>query len=30
MSGVGLLERTESGAMLAPWDVIDAHLSLVA
>lgn len=27
---VGLLERRESGALQAPWDVIDAHLSLVA
>jgi len=27
---VGLLERTESGTLRAPWDVIDAHLSLVA
>lgn len=27
---VGLLVRTESGALDAPWDVIDAHLSLVA
>ena len=27
---VGLLELTESGALQAPWDVIDAHLSLVA
>jgi predicted transcriptional regulator len=27
---VGLLERTESGTLQAPWDVIDAHLSLVA
>lgn len=26
----GLLERTEEGTLLAPWDVIDAHLSLVA
>jgi len=26
----GLLDRTESGALQAPWDVIDAHLSLVA
>ncbi len=26
----GLLERTESGTLQAPWDVIDAHLSLVA
>lgn len=27
---VGLLELTESGVLQAPWDVIDAHLSLVA
>ena len=27
---VGLLERTESGTLQVPWDVIDAHLSLVA
>jgi len=26
----GLLERTESGTLQAPWDIIDAHLSLVA
>lgn len=26
----GLLERTEEGTLHAPWDVIDAHLSLVA
>ena len=26
----GLLERTESGTLRAPWDIIDAHLSLVA
>ncbi len=26
----GLLERTEEGTLRAPWDVIDAHLSLVA
>ena len=26
----GLLERTPTGALQAPWDVIDAHLSLVA
>jgi len=30
LEAVGLLERTESGALQAPWDVIDAHLSLVA
>jgi predicted transcriptional regulator len=27
---VGLLERTEFGVLQAPWDGIDAHLSLVA
>lgn len=27
---VGLLERTDEGTLRAPWDVIDAHLSLVA
>lgn len=26
----GLLERTGSGTLQAPWDVIDAHLNLVA
>jgi predicted transcriptional regulator len=26
----GLLERTEDGTLQAPWDVIDAHLNLVA
>ena len=26
----GLLERTASGTLQAPWDIIDAHLSLVA
>ena len=26
----GLLKRTETGALQAPWDVIDAHLNLVA
>ena len=25
-----LLERTDSGTLQAPWDIIDAHLSLVA
>ena len=25
-----LLERAEDGTLCAPWDVIDAHLSLVA
>lgn len=27
---VGLLERAEAGTLQAPWNVIDAHLSLVA
>lgn len=27
---VGLIERAENGELQAPWDVIDAHLSLVA
>ena len=26
----GLLQHTETGALHVPWDVIDAHLSLVA
>jgi len=26
----GLLERTSSGAIHAPWDVIDAHLNIAA
>jgi predicted transcriptional regulator len=26
----GLVERTESGTLQAPWDIINAHLSLVA
>lgn len=30
LEDVGLLERTEAGTLHAPWDVIDAHLSLVA
>lgn len=30
LENVGLVERTESGEHQAPWDVIDAHLSLVA
>lgn len=30
MEEVGLLQRAKSGALEAPWDVIDAHLSLVA
>lgn len=27
---VGLVERTESGSLRVPWDIIDTHLSLVA
>jgi len=27
---VGLVERSESGSLQVPWDVIDTHLSLVA
>ena len=30
LEGVGLLERTEKGALQVPWDIIDAHLRLVA
>jgi predicted transcriptional regulator len=30
LEDVSLLERTEAGTFQAPWDVIDAHLSLVA
>ncbi len=30
LEDVGLLERTPAGMLQAPWDVIDAHLSLVA
>jgi len=30
LEAAGLLGRTESGKLMAPWDVIDAHLSLVA
>ncbi len=30
LEGVGLLERTEEGALQVPWDIIDAHLRLVA
>lgn len=26
----GLIARTEEGLIIAPWDVIDAHVSLVA
>ncbi len=27
---VGLIDRTEEGLLVAPWDVIDAHVRLVA
>ena len=27
---VDLVQRTEEGLLVAPWDVIDAHVSLVA
>ena len=27
---VGLLERTEEGTLQVPWDIIDAHVQLVA
>ena len=27
---VGLIARTEDGLLVAPWDVIDAHVHLVA
>ncbi len=27
---VGLIDRTEKGLLVAPWDVIDAHVRLVA
>ena len=30
LENVGLLNRTEAGAIQAPWDVIDAHVQLVA
>ena len=30
LESAGLLERTPAGKMQAPWDVIDAHISLVA
>ena len=28
--GVGLIQRSEEGLLLVPWDVIDAHVRLVA
>ena len=27
---VGLVQRSEEGLLLVPWDVIDAHVKLVA
>jgi predicted transcriptional regulator len=30
LEDVGLIARTEEGLLLAPWDVIDAHVHLVA
>ena len=30
LEDVGLIERTRQGALAAPWDVIDAHVQLVA
>ena len=30
LEGVGLLERSEEGALQVPWDIIGAHLRLVA
>ena len=30
LEDVGLLVRTEKGALHVPWDIIDAHLKLVA
>lgn len=30
LEDVGLVNRTAEGTFLAPWDVIDAHLNLVA
>lgn len=30
LEAVGLIERTKQGLVSAPWDVIDAHLRLVA
>ncbi len=30
LEDAGLLERTASNKLMVPWDVIDAHLSLVA
>lgn len=30
LEAVDLIQRTESGLVVAPWDVIDAHVRLVA
>ena len=30
LENAGLLERTKEGALQVPWDIIDAHLRLVA
>ncbi len=30
LEAVGLIQRTEDGLVVAPWDVIDAHVRLVA
>jgi len=30
LEGVGLVQRSEEGLLLVPWDVIDAHVRLVA
>lgn len=30
LNDVGLLERIDDGTLQAPWDVIDAHVELVA
>ncbi|MCF6229280.1 MAG: MarR family transcriptional regulator [Gammaproteobacteria bacterium] len=30
LEDVGLLERTDEGTLQTPWDVIDAHVQLVA
>ena len=30
LEGMGLIERTDKGLLNTPWDVIDAHVRLVA
>jgi len=30
LEDVGLVQRTDNNLLIAPWDVIDAHVSLVA